>query len=107
MAALARHAVGRFTLVDLPEDAGSLRGDLLALVARWASPLSREERAAASLVGGARHDEDLRAGGGGAPPRRGRPPPPRRGPPRRTRRGAGPAPGPRRHRDRRALGRAR
>src|SRR6478736_5676358 len=27
MSALARHAVGRFTLVDLPEDAGSLRGD--------------------------------------------------------------------------------
>src|SRR4051794_30263529 len=62
MAALARHAVGRFTLVDLPEDAGSLRGDLAALVGRWASPLSREERAAASLVGAARHDEDLRAG---------------------------------------------
>ena len=62
MAALARHAVGRFTLVDLPEDAGSLRGDLAALVGRWALPLSREERAAASLVGAARHDEDLRAG---------------------------------------------
>ena len=62
MAALARHAVGRFTLVDLPEDAGSLRGDLAALVARWGQPLSREERAAASLVGAARHDEDLRAG---------------------------------------------
>jgi AcrR family transcriptional regulator len=62
MAALARHAVGRFTLVDLPEDAGSLRGDIAALVTRWQSPLSREERAAASLVGAARHDEDLRAG---------------------------------------------
>ncbi|MGY1805848.1 TetR-like C-terminal domain-containing protein [Blastococcus sp. SYSU D00669] len=62
MAALARHAVGRFTLVDLPEDAGSVRGDLAALVTRWSSPLSREERAAASLVGAARHDEDLRAG---------------------------------------------
>ncbi|MGY1604083.1 TetR-like C-terminal domain-containing protein [Geodermatophilus sp. SYSU D00815] len=62
MAALARHAVGRFTLVDLPEDAGSVRGDLAALVARWSQPLSREERAAASLVGAARHDEDLRAG---------------------------------------------
>ena len=62
MAALARHAVGRFTLVDLPEDAGSLRGDLVALVARWSLPLSREERAAASLVGAARHDEELRAG---------------------------------------------
>jgi AcrR family transcriptional regulator len=62
MAALARHAVGRFTLVDQPEDAGSLRGDIAALVARWSSPLSREERAAASLVGAARHDEDLRAG---------------------------------------------
>jgi AcrR family transcriptional regulator len=62
MAALARHAVGSFTLVDLPEDTGSVRGDLAALVARWTSPLSREERAAASLVGAARHDEDLRAG---------------------------------------------
>ena len=62
MAALARHAVGRFTLVDVPEDAGSLRGDLAALVARWSKPLSREERAAASIVGAARHDEDLRAG---------------------------------------------
>jgi AcrR family transcriptional regulator len=61
MAVLARHAVGRFTLVDLPEDADSLRGDLIALVARWELPLSREERAAASLVGAARHDEDLRA----------------------------------------------
>src|SRR5512146_3165363 len=40
MAALARHAVGRFTLVDLPEDAGSLRGDLVALVAPWSSPLT-------------------------------------------------------------------
>jgi AcrR family transcriptional regulator len=62
MAALARHAVGRFTLVDMPEDGGSLRQDLSALVARWSQPLSREERAAASLVGAARHDEDLRAG---------------------------------------------
>src|SRR4051794_19195389 len=74
MAALARHAVGRFTLVDLPEDAGSLRGDLAALVARWASPLTREERAAASLVGAARHDEDLRASLG-APPRHDEAPP--------------------------------
>jgi AcrR family transcriptional regulator len=62
MAALARYAVGRFTLVDLPEDAGSLRGDIAALVSRWGEPLTREERAAASLVGAARHDEDLRAG---------------------------------------------
>ena len=62
MAALARHAIGRFTLVDLPEDSGSLRGDLLALVSCWERTLSREERAAASLVGAARHDEDLRAG---------------------------------------------
>jgi AcrR family transcriptional regulator len=62
MAALARHAVSRFTLIDLPKDTGSLRGDLTALVARWERPLSREERAAASLVGAARHDEELRAG---------------------------------------------
>ncbi len=62
MSALARHAVSRFTLVTLPEDTGSLRGDLLALTARWARPLDKEERAAASLVGAARHDNELRAG---------------------------------------------
>jgi AcrR family transcriptional regulator len=62
MAALARHAVSQFTLVTIPEDAGSLRGDLEALVERWDHPLDREERAAASLVGAARHHEDLRAG---------------------------------------------
>jgi AcrR family transcriptional regulator len=62
MAALARHAVGRFTLVTIPEDGGSVRGDLEALVGRWNRPLNREERAAASLVGAARHHEDLRAG---------------------------------------------
>ena len=39
MSALARHAVGRFTLVSLPEDTGSLRGDLLALTSRWTQPL--------------------------------------------------------------------
>jgi AcrR family transcriptional regulator len=62
MAALARHAVGRFTLVTVPDDAGSMRGDLESLVARWTRPLDREERAAASLVGAARHYEDLRSG---------------------------------------------
>ena len=62
MAALARYAVGRFVLVSLPPDTGSVRGDLAALVARWTHPLDREERAAASLVGAARHEEDLRAG---------------------------------------------
>jgi AcrR family transcriptional regulator len=62
MAALARHAVGRFTLVALPEDAGSLRGDLESLLARWTLPLDREERATASLVGAARHNEELREG---------------------------------------------
>jgi hypothetical protein len=62
MAALARHAVGRFTLVSVPPDNGSLRGDLAALVERWAHPLDRQERAAASLVGAARHEEELRAG---------------------------------------------
>lgn len=62
MAALARHAVGRFTLVSTPDDTGSLRGDLEALISRWVKPLDREERAAASLVGAARHHEDLRAG---------------------------------------------
>jgi AcrR family transcriptional regulator len=62
MAALARYAVGRFTLVSIPDDGGSLRGDIEALVSRWSRPLTREERAAASLVGAARHHEDLRAG---------------------------------------------
>jgi len=62
MAALARHAVGRFALVHPPEDGGSLRADLLALVERWTHPLDREERAAASIVGAARHEEELRAG---------------------------------------------
>jgi AcrR family transcriptional regulator len=62
MAALARHAVGRFTLVTIPDDEGSLRGDLEALVRRWEQPLDREERAAASLVGAARHNEELREG---------------------------------------------
>jgi AcrR family transcriptional regulator len=61
MAALARHAVGRFTLVTVPEDAGSLRGDLEGLLDRWTLPLDREERATASLVGAARHNEELRA----------------------------------------------
>jgi AcrR family transcriptional regulator len=62
MAALARTAVGRFRLVALPEDAGSLRADLLSLASRWTRPLDREERAVASLVGAARHEEQLRAG---------------------------------------------
>jgi AcrR family transcriptional regulator len=62
MAALARYAVGRFTLVTIPDDGGSLRGDLEALVSGWSRPLDREERAAASLVGAARHEADLRAG---------------------------------------------
>jgi AcrR family transcriptional regulator len=62
MAALARYAVGRFTLVTIPEDSGSLRGDLMGLVRRWTSPLDREERAAASVVGAARHEDELRKG---------------------------------------------
>ncbi len=62
MSALARSAVSRFCLVVTPGDEGSIRSDLTALVASWRRPLSREERAVASLVGAARHDEDLRAG---------------------------------------------
>jgi AcrR family transcriptional regulator len=62
MAALARTALSRFTLVDLPPDAGSVAADLAGLVARWTRPLDREERAVASVVGAARHEEDLRAG---------------------------------------------
>jgi AcrR family transcriptional regulator len=62
MAALARSAVGRFDLVPMPPAGGSLREDLGGLVARWAHPLNREERAVASLVGAARHEEELRAG---------------------------------------------
>ena len=62
MAALARYAVSRFTLVPAPADTGSLRGDLMSLVQRWTQPLDREERAAASIVGAARHDDELRMG---------------------------------------------
>src|SRR5829696_9883161 len=62
MAALARTALSRFTLVTPPPDTGSLAGDLAGLVARWTRPLDREERAVASVVGAARHEEDLRAG---------------------------------------------
>ncbi|MDK3257148.1 TetR-like C-terminal domain-containing protein [Blastococcus capsensis] len=63
MAALARAAVSRFELVVLPDDGGSVREDVLGLLnARWTQPLSREERAVASLVGAARHDEELHAG---------------------------------------------
>lgn len=62
MAALACSAVGRFQLVALPEDGGSLRADLVTLVSRWTRPLDREERAVASIVGAARHEEQLRKG---------------------------------------------
>jgi AcrR family transcriptional regulator len=62
MAALARSAVGRFDLVTMSPPGGSLREDVCGLVARWALPLDREERAVASLVGAARHEEQLRAG---------------------------------------------
>jgi AcrR family transcriptional regulator len=62
MAALARHALGQFSIVSLPDDAGSLREDLIALVSRWTCPLDREERALASIVGAARHEELLRDG---------------------------------------------
>jgi hypothetical protein len=46
----------------VPDDTGSLRGDLLALLERWTQPLDRQERATASIVGAARFDDDLRAG---------------------------------------------
>ena len=62
MAALARHALSTTTLVAVPEDTGSLSDDLCALLRPWTHALTREERAAASLVGAARHDEELRAG---------------------------------------------
>jgi AcrR family transcriptional regulator len=62
MAALARSAVSRFTLVTPPPPGGSLREDLVGLVSRWTGPLDREERAVASIVGAARHEEELRAG---------------------------------------------
>ena len=62
MAALARHALSCSSLVPLPEDTGSLAGDLAGLLEPWTRPLDRAERAAASLVGAARHDEELRAG---------------------------------------------
>ena len=62
MAALARDAVGRFSLVSVPEDTGSLRGDLVALAARWVRPLDRQERAVASIMSAARHEEEIRSG---------------------------------------------
>jgi len=62
MSALVRHAVSGFELITCPEDTGSLRGDLVALLQPWTRSLSREERAAAGLVGAAHHDQDLRAG---------------------------------------------
>ncbi|TFV90331.1 TetR-like C-terminal domain-containing protein [Blastococcus sp. CT_GayMR16] len=62
MAALARSAVSRFTLVTPPPAGDSLREDLVGLVSRWTGPLDREERAVASIVGAARHEEELRAG---------------------------------------------
>src|SRR4051794_3682463 len=62
MAALARHALSTVTLIEVPADSGSLNTDLCELLLPWTRPLSREERAAASLVGAARHDEELRAG---------------------------------------------
>jgi AcrR family transcriptional regulator len=62
MSALARHALGTATLVRVPEDSGSLLGDLCGLLQPWTRPLDRLERAAASLVGAARHDQELRAG---------------------------------------------
>jgi AcrR family transcriptional regulator len=62
MAALARHALGRFDIVPAPVDHGSLRGDLAGLISCWTLPLTREERAVASVVGAARHEEELRAG---------------------------------------------
>jgi AcrR family transcriptional regulator len=62
MAAMARAALSRFTVVTTPDDQGSLRGDLLELTGRWTAPLDRQERAVASVVGTARHEQDLRAG---------------------------------------------
>jgi AcrR family transcriptional regulator len=62
MAALARAAVSRFSLVSPLPPGDSLRDDVLGLVSRWSRPLDREERAAASIVGAARHEEELRAG---------------------------------------------
>ena len=62
MSVLVRDAVSRFDLVHVPEDTGSLRGDLLALLDRWTRPLDRQERATAAIVGAARFDDDLRVG---------------------------------------------
>jgi len=62
MGALARQALGKVTLIDVPADSGSLAGDLQGLLVRWPQPLNRGERAAASLVGAARHQDDVRLG---------------------------------------------
>ncbi len=60
MPVMVREAVSRFDLVPVPDDTGSLRGDLLALLDRWTRPLDRQERATASIVGASRFDDDLR-----------------------------------------------
>ena len=75
MAALARHAVGRFTPGRRrPRTPARCAPTCVALAERWTAPLDREERAVASIVGAARHEEELRAGlddGAGAAARRG------------------------------------
>ena len=55
-------AVGSCRPVPAGPDTGSLRGDLVALLAPWTRPLDRDERALAAVLGQARHSPELRAG---------------------------------------------
>ncbi|CAB4934213.1 unannotated protein [freshwater metagenome] len=59
---LLAEALGRCHPVPEVPDTGSLRGDLVALLAPWTRALDRDERALAAVVGQALHSEELRAG---------------------------------------------
>lgn len=58
--ALIRGAMGDVRLVAVPDEQGSLRADLFALLTPWTRPLTRDERAAAALFSGARDSMELR-----------------------------------------------
>ncbi|WP_165617611.1 TetR/AcrR family transcriptional regulator [Klenkia soli] len=60
--ALLGEAVGRCRPIPAAPDTGSLRGDLVGLLAPWTRRLDRDERALAAVLGQARHSPELRAG---------------------------------------------
>ncbi|MEI4279830.1 TetR-like C-terminal domain-containing protein [Klenkia terrae] len=59
---LLAEALRRCHPVPAVPDTGSLRGDLVALLAPWTRAMDRDERALAAVVGQARHSEELRVG---------------------------------------------